>query len=120
MQNHTTIDAFFLDRVLRKIIDVFSIVYADFNDDEYRPYREKGIGAFVRFDERKIFFDIHLPSHEEDTTWAHEILSVYYYWLKGLIAHDDEVEMEARVLCQDKRCVAVLRRYRQVAKEKVV
>ncbi len=113
-------DAFFLDSVLRNIIDVFSIIYADFSAEEYRPYRERGIGAFIRFDEKKIFFDINLPSDEEDRTWAHEVLSVYYYWFEGLIRHDDEVETEARLLCKNKRCVAVLRRYRQLARQSAV
>jgi hypothetical protein len=108
-------DALFLDTVLSKILDSFSIVYADFNTEEYRPYRERGIGGFVRFDAREIFFDRHLPPEEEDWTWAHEVLSVYYYWIVGIIKHDDEVEMEARLLCEDKGCLAVLRRYQRLA-----
>ena len=116
-RERSKMDALFLDDVLRKILDAFAIVYADFNGEEYRPYRERGIGGFVRFDEGNIFFDLHLPPEEEDRTWAHEVLSVYYYCFGGLIRHDDEVEREARLLCKDKRCVAVLRRYRQLARE---
>ena len=113
MQRHTAMDAQLLDEVLRKILDAFSICYVDFHAEEYRPYRERGIGGFVRFDEGKIFFDCWLPPAEEDRTWAHEILSVYYYWLRGIIRHDDEVESEARSLCEDEECLAVLRRYRR-------
>ncbi len=119
-RERSKMDALFLDDVLRKILDAFAIVYADFNGEEYRPYRERGIGGFVRFDEGNIFFDLHLPPEEEDRTWAHEGLSVYYYWLEGLIRHDDEVEMEARRLCEDERCVAVLRRYQRLARKGVV
>jgi hypothetical protein len=117
MQGHATMDAQLLDTVLQKILDTFSIVYADFNTEEYRPYRERGVGGFVRFDEEKIFFDRHLPPEEEDRTWAHEILSVYYYWIVGIIRHDDEVEMEARLLCEDTGCLAILRRYQSLAME---
>ena len=117
MQNPSTMDAQRLDDVLRKILDTFSVVYVDFTAEEYRPYRERGIGGFVRFDEGKVFFDCRLPPEEEDRTWAHEVLSVYYYRLMGIIRHDDEVEVEARSLCEDKECLAVLRRYQRLAKD---
>ncbi|MBW2039621.1 MAG: hypothetical protein JRI46_08510 [Deltaproteobacteria bacterium] len=110
-------DARLLDNVLRKIFNSFSVVYVDFNSEEYRPYKERGIGGFVRFDEWRIFFDRHLPPEEEDRTWAHELLSIYYYWLLGIIRHDDEVEIEARLLCEDEGCLAVLRRYLRLARE---
>jgi hypothetical protein len=117
-------DGLVLNSVLQKIFSVFSIVYADFNAEEYQPYRERGIKGFVRFDERKIYFDCSLKSHlrhlspdEEDRTWAHEVLSIYYYWLEGIIRHDDDVEQEARLLCEDEECLAVLRRYQRLARE---
>ena len=109
-------DAGLLDNVLQKIFDAFFIVYADFSDEEYRPYRKRGIGGFVRFDEGKIFFDRFLPPREEVITWAHEVLSIYYYWLEGIIRHDDEVEQEARALCADEGCLAVLKRYQGLAR----
>jgi hypothetical protein len=110
-------DAHLLDTVLQKVLNTFSICYVDFDAEDYRPYRERGIGGFVRFDEGKIFFDYRLPPEEEELTWAHEVLSIYYYWLVGIIRHDDEVEMEARSLCADETCRAVLHRYQQLAKE---
>lgn len=113
MQRSCAMDAPFLDDVMRKIISAFSICYVDFTAEEYRPYRERRIGGFVRFDEGTIFFDRRLSPAEEDRTWAHEVLSVYYYWLRGIIRHDDEVEGEARSLCEDEECLAVLRRYRR-------
>jgi hypothetical protein len=106
-----------LDDVLQKIFSTFSIVYADFSSEEYRPYRERGIGGFVRFDERKIFFDRFLPAEEENRTWAHEVLSVYYYWLLGVIRHDDEIEVEARRLCDDEGCLAILRHYQGLSRD---
>jgi len=107
-------DALLLDNILRKILKAFSIEYVDFDSEEYRPYRERGIGGFVRFDEGKIFFDRHLPSEEEDRTWAHEVLSIYYYWMLGIIRHDDEVEMEAKRICEDEGCLAILRHYKRL------
>jgi hypothetical protein len=56
-------DALFLDSVLQKVFGAFSIVYVDFNAEEYQPYQERRIGGFVRFDERKIIFDRWLKSH---------------------------------------------------------
>jgi hypothetical protein len=117
MQIPAAMDALLLDEVLQKIFDAFSIIYADFDREEYQPYRERGIGGFVRFDEGRIFFDHNLPPDEEDRTWAHEILSIYYYWLMGIIRHDDEVEREARYLCDDEGCLAILRRYQGMARE---
>jgi hypothetical protein len=118
MRNYTFMDAVSLDKVLRKIFNAFSIVNADFTAEEYEPYRERGIGGFVRFDEGKIFFDRLLPAEEVDRTWAHEVLSIYYYWLMGVIRHDDDVELEARLLCKDEECLAVLRRYQRLAGNK--
>ena len=116
MHNTAVMDALLLDEVLQKIFHAFSIVYADFESEEYQAYRERGIGGFVRFDEARIFFDRNLPPDEEDRTWAHEVLSVYYYWLRGIIRHDDEVERDARQLCEDADCLAILRRYQGMAR----
>jgi hypothetical protein len=116
MYNTAAMDALLLDEVLQKIFHAFSIVYADFNRKEYQAYRERGIAGFVRFDEGRIFFDCNLPPDEEDRTWAHEVLSIYYYWLMGFIRHDDEVEREARCLCKDGGCLAILRRYQGMSK----
>jgi hypothetical protein len=111
-------DAPLLDEVLQKIFQAFSVIYADFDREEYQAYRERRIGGFVRFDQGRIFFDRKLSPEEEDRTWAHEILSIYYYWLMGIIRHDDEVEREARRLCEDEGCLAILRRYQGMARER--
>jgi hypothetical protein len=111
-------DADLLNNVLQKIFDAFDVVYADFSAEEYQPYWERGIGGFVRFDERKIFFDRFLSPGEEAITWAHEVLSIYYYWFEGIIRHDDEVEHEARTLCADAGCLAVLRRYQGLVRRR--
>jgi len=116
MQTPAAMDALLLDEVLQKIVHAFSIVYADFDREEYQAYRERRIGGFVRFDEGRIFFDRNLPPDEMDRTWAHEILSIYYYWLMGIIRHDDEVEREARHLCKDGGCLAILKRYQGMAR----
>ncbi len=100
-----------LKKILKEITATFSIYYADFAT-------ERGIGGFVRFDEKKIFFDVNLVTKEEEKTWAHEILSIYYYWIKGIIKHDDEIEKESISICADKRCLAVLRQYQSSAKKK--
>lgn len=113
-------DVSLLKSVLQEIVTSFSIVYVDFNSEEYRPYKDRGIGGVVRFDEGRILFDTDLPPEEEYRTWAHEVLSIYYYWLLGIIRHDDEVEMEARLLCEDKECLSVLRQYKRLAKQRVI
>jgi len=35
----------------------------------------------------------------------------------GIIRHDDEVEREAKTLCEDQGCLAVLRRYQRLARQ---
>lgn len=106
-----------LDDMVRSISESFAIELVDFGAEPFEPYRRRKIGGFVRFDERKVFFDICLPSSEEDVTWAHEFLSIYYYSMCEIIRHDEEIEHEARCLCQDQCCLEVLQRYRIHAKE---
>ena len=106
-----------LDEVLRIISESFVMAFVDFGAAPFEPYRRRKIGGFVRFDERTVFFDVCVPSSEEDVTWAHEILSIYYYTMREIIRHDDEIEREARQLCEDECCREVLRRYRDCAKK---
>jgi len=111
------VDADQLDDIVRIISTSFMIRFVDFGAAPFEAYRRRKIGGFVRFDERTVFFDVCLPSWEEDVTWAHEVLSIYYYDMCEIIRHDDEIEREARKLCEDECCRAVLERYRNGAKE---
>ena len=84
-----------------EILSSFRIEYVDFTREEFLPYRRRGIGAVTRFDERKIYIDLNLPPSQELATWAHELLSVYYYLQEGYIRHDEEIEAEALRMVQD-------------------
>jgi len=101
-----------LDGIVRIISESFAIEFVDFGTPPFEPYRRRKIGGFVRFDEHTIFFDVGLPTSEEDVTWAHEVLSIYYYTMCDTIQHDEEIEREARRLCEDNCCREVLQRYR--------
>jgi hypothetical protein len=105
-----------VDALLTAIVQSFSIEYADFSGEAFAPYRARSIGGFVRFDERRIYFDRGLTSPEEERTWAHEALSIYYYEIQGVIGHDDEIEEEARALCDDDDVRSVLRRFIMMSK----
>lgn len=91
-----------------RILEIFKVRIVDFSSEAFLPYRRRGIGAVTRFDERTIYIDASLPAGEEIPTWAHELLSVYYYLREGCIRHDDEVEEEARNMAQDPACREVL------------
>lgn len=112
------IDARRLEEVIKEVMEAFSISYVDFGDEVYRPYRERRVVGLVRFDERRILFDSRLSGVEDTRTWAHELLSIYYYWLLGVIRHDDEVEAEARGMCADEGCLEILRRYQEMIRRK--
>lgn len=98
-------------KILDYITDNFDIRYDDFNKDEYCAYRERNIVGFVRFDKEEIFFDQAINAKIEELTWAHEALSIYYYHILKQIKHDDEIEEEAKKLCQDKEFTSLLRQY---------
>lgn len=53
---------------LEAILPGFSVHYVDFTEEGFLPYRLRGIGAVVRFDERKIYLDRDLPPAEEEVT----------------------------------------------------
>ena len=91
-----------------EILGSFRIEYVDFTRDEFLPYRRRGIGAVTRFDEREIYIDLNLPPSQELATWAHELLSIYYYLQEGYIRHDDEVETEALRMARDPAYYKVL------------
>ena len=96
----------------------FSICYADFSKDEFRSYRERKVVGFIRFEDKKIFFDNKIEGKVEKITWAHEALSIYYYHVLKIIRHDDEIEEEARALCKDKRYTGILNTYISKIKNK--
>jgi len=98
-------------QLLDRILETFTIRYDDFAAEAYRPYRERRIVGFVRFDRREIIFDRDIGGSTEEVTWAHEALSIHYYHFLGIIRHDDEVEREARALCKDAILAGILRTY---------
>jgi len=100
---------------LRKIASVFDhvmsnyrVVYADFNREEFAPYRERKIGGFVRLDEKTIYIHSELSREERELTLLHEVLSIYYYEEK-ILRHDEEIEDETRKLY--KKALPLLQRY---------
>jgi len=98
---------------LEAILPEFSVEYVDFGQGGFLPYRLRGIGAVVRLDEKKIYFDKDLPPSEEEVTWAHELLSIYYFLSEGVIRHDDEVEAEARELIRNEENRKIIYRLRE-------
>ncbi|MGA1795337.1 MAG: hypothetical protein ACMUIL_05690 [bacterium] len=103
-------------QLLDRILETFTIRYDDFSAEAYRPYRQRRIVGFVRFERREILFDQDIEGSTEEVTWAHEALSIHYYHFLGIIRHDDEVEREARSLCKDAAYVEILRKYIQKAR----
>ena len=103
--------AFEWKELLDRIVENFAIRYDDFGAEAYRPYRRRRIVGFVRFERREILFDRDIKGSTEEVTWAHEALSIHYYHFLGVIRHDDEVEREARALCEDAVLVEILREY---------
>jgi len=84
-----------LNLILENTISEFKIAYVNFNRPEFAPYQKRKIGAVVRFDEKIIYIHSELPRREEELTWLHEALSIYYY-NEGMLRHDEEIEKEAR------------------------
>ncbi len=102
--------------LLDYILNNFTIRYDDFEKEEYKPYRERRIVGFVRFDQKEVFFDKGISGKTEELTWAHEALSIYYYYILKIIKHDDEVENEARALCNNTPYSEILRGYINTAR----
>ncbi len=100
------------DRILHQILSSFKIRYVDFNSPEFRPYKDRKIGGFVRIDTGEIMIDKNLSEAEEDRTWIHEILSIHYYF-KGILRHDEEIEKETRKISRDHQKCLVLKRYQK-------
>lgn len=110
--------AFEWKKLLDRILETFTIRYDDFSAEAYRPYRQRRIVGFVRFEHREILFDQDIEGGTEEVTWAHEVLSIHYYHFLGVIRHDDDVEREARALCQDAVLVGILRRYIRIVRNR--
>ena len=100
------------DRILNQILSSFEVKYVDFNNPEFRPYKDRKIGGLVRIDTGEIMIDKNLSEAEEDRTWVHEILSIYYYF-KGILRHDEEIEKETRKICRDGQKCLILKRYQK-------
>ena len=102
------------DQILDEVLSWFQITYVDFDQAQFQCYKGRKIGGFVRIDTGEIMIDENLSEEERDRTWVHEILSVYYY-LKGILRHDEEIEKETRDICRDHQKYLVLKRYQRTA-----
>lgn len=100
-----------LENIIRLVLGHFIIKYDDFKKTQYKVYKDRGIVGFIRFEKNIIYLDQEVYGKEEEITWAHEILSVYYYYVLGIIKHDDEIEAESRNICNDKNICTLIRRY---------
>ena len=97
--------------LLDYILKNFKILYDDFRKEAYEPYRKRSVVGFIRFDRKEIFFDQEIYGKTEERTWAHEALSIYYYDILKIIRHDDEIEKEAKALCENDLMTGILRKY---------
>jgi len=59
------------DRILNQILSSFEVGYIDFDNPEFRPYKDRKIGGVVRIDTSEIMIDKNLSETEEDRTWVH-------------------------------------------------
>ena len=100
------------DRISNQILSSFEVRYIDFDNPELRPYKDRKIGGVVRIDTGEIMIDKNLSEVEEDRTWVHEILSIYYYF-KGILRHDEEIEKETRKICRDHQKCLILKKYQK-------
>jgi len=98
------------DQILDEVLSWFKIRYVDFDRAQFRCYKGRRIGGFVRIDIGEIMIDENLSEAERDRTWVHEILSVYHY-LKGILRHDEEIEKESQNICRDCQKYLILKRY---------
>ena len=100
------------DRILNQILSSSEVRYIDFDNLEFRPYRDRKIGGLVRIDTGEIMIDKKLSEVEADKTWVHEILSIHYYF-KGILRHDEEIEKESRKICRDHQKCLILKKYQK-------
>lgn len=100
------------DRILNQILSSFEVRYVDFDSREFRSYKDRKIGGVVRIDTGEIMIDKNLSEVEETRTWVHEILSIYYYF-KGILRHDEEIEKETRKICRDHQKCLILKKYQK-------
>jgi len=45
------------DRILNQILSSFEVKYIDFNNPEFRPYKDRKIGGLVRIDTGEIMIE---------------------------------------------------------------
>jgi hypothetical protein len=98
-------------KLLDFILKNFTIRYEDFREALYGPYEKRRIVGFVRFDQKEVFFDKRISGKVEELTWAHEVLSIHYYHILKVIKHDEEIENEAIMLCNNPVHSEILRAY---------
>jgi len=106
------VKAFEFEHILNVVLSSFNIRYVDFDQDQFRCYKERRIGGVVRIDTGEIVIDKNLSEAERDRTWVHEILSVCYY-LNGVLRHDEEIEREAQSICGDHEKYLILKKYQR-------
>jgi len=97
-------------KLLKNLTGSFKVVYKNFNCQEFSPYLERKIKAVTRIDERTVYIHKGLTEKEEKLTWLHEALSVFYYQ-NNIFCHDEEIEKEARRICEDSQACFILENY---------
>jgi len=66
------VKAFEFEHILNVVLSSFNIRYVDFDQDQFRCYKERRIGGVVRIDTGEIMIDKNLSEAERDRTWIHE------------------------------------------------
>jgi len=61
----TLMEASEFDRILNQILSSFEVRHIDFDNPEFRPYKDRKIGGLVRIDTSEIMIDKNLSEVEE-------------------------------------------------------
>lgn len=106
-----------LDTVLNNIVSTFEIVYCEFTSAQFIPYWSRKIGAVTRLDEKTIYIHHHLSQKEEQLTFLHEALSIYYYQ-NNILRHDEEIEKETKRIYNHPGTSSLIAKYIRKCKKK--